>query len=178
MTAARKHRRILAASGLLLLVLFGAGCSSDKSAPGAGADGGGAEGGGSSGPSTVAGTITLPADATGRCAMIAIDDDATPENGTARRPDGSYLATFQLVSGKSVAFSFDRIPGGAYYLWAYVDVDASASSPPGNCEIDGAPTSGDQFAYYGGAGMSRPSAPNVAVPPAASAYDFALSAIP
>jgi hypothetical protein len=167
-----------AASGLLLLVLLGAACSSEASAPGTGADGGGADGGGTSGASTVAGTITLPADATGRCAMIALDDDATPENGTARRPDGSYLATFQLVTGKSVAFSFDRIPGGAYYLWAYVDVDASASAPPANCEIDGAPTSGDHFAYYGGAGMSQPGAPNVAVPGPASAYDFALGAIP
>jgi hypothetical protein len=110
--------------------------------------------------------------------MIAVDDDASPENGTARRPDGSYLVIFRLVTGQSVAFSFDRIPDGAYYLWAFVDVDASASAPPGNCEIDGAPTSGDQFAYYGGVGMSPPGAPNVAVPGSVSAYDFALGTIP
>ena len=127
---------------------------------------------------TIAGTVTLPADATGRCAMIAIDDNTSGSDSSARRPDGSYLLVHQKVTGKSIAFSIERVPNGTYYLWAYVDVDSSSSSPAGDCEIKGAPNRGDHLGYFD-TELSPPATPNVTVPHRGTArFDFRLGAFP
>ncbi len=135
-------------------------------------------GGAASVESLVSGSVTLPADASGTCAMIALDDDASGSNSVARRADGSYLASFEMISGSSIGFSFGDAPVGSYYLWAYIDVDSSASDPTGDCEITGAPTSGDHFGYYD-TGLSEPSSANVRVPHAeGSSFDFQLGVVP
>ena len=127
---------------------------------------------------TVSGLIALPADATGACGMIAIDDDFDPSNGPAQRTNGSFLWGFQLLSGSSVTFSYDDVADGSYYIWAYVDADISDSDPAGDCEIAGAPTPGDHFGFFD-TGLSIPPAPNVEVPHAAgTSYDFALYELP
>lgn len=140
------------------------------------------DGGGSGGPAytdtTVAGTVTLPSDASGTCAMVAVDDDTSGSNASARRPDGSYLLSYHHVSGQTLSFSFDSVPTGSYFIWAYVDADMSASDPSGNCEVSGAPTSGDHFGYYD-TGVREPTAPNVTVPHAdGQTFDFALGMVP
>ena len=109
--------------------------------------------------------------------MVALDDDTTGSNGTARRGDGSYLLSYQLVAGPSVTFSFESVPAGEYFLWAFVDADSSASKPPQDCEIQGPPNSGDHLGYFG-TGISEPATPNVRVPGSASAYDFELGVFP
>jgi len=126
---------------------------------------------------TVSGTITLPTDAKGRCAMIAVDDDTTGANGSARRGDGTYLLSYQVVTGSSISFAIDRVPAGTYYLWAYVDTDSSSSDPSGGCEIMGAPSSGDFLGYFD-TGIAEPAAPNVTVPHAGGSFDFTLGVYP
>jgi hypothetical protein len=109
--------------------------------------------------------------------MVALDDDTTGSNGSARRDDGSYLLAYQVVAGRSVTFSFETVPAGEYFLWAFVDTDSSASSPPGDCEMQGGPNSGDHLGYFG-TGLSAPGKPNVVVPGSAAAYDFELGVFP
>lgn len=131
-----------------------------------------------SGETTVAGTITLPADATGRCLMVALDNDTTGSNGVARRTDGGEALSYQMVTGASAAFSLDRVPAGTYFLWGYVDVDRSVSNPPASCELTGGPNRGDHLGYFA-TGLIPPGAPNVTVPHAAAArFDFALGVFP
>src|SRR3970040_1421686 len=93
-------------------------CALAISACGGGA-GGADPGGGMTMESIVSGSVTLPADANGTCGMIALDEDTSGSNSVAQRADGSYLVSFQTVSGSSASFSFDDVPGGSYYLWAY-----------------------------------------------------------
>jgi hypothetical protein len=85
--------------------------------------------------------------------------------------------TYPLVAGRTVTFSFEDVPAGAYFLWAYVDMDSSASRPPADCEIRGAPNKGDHLGYYG-TGVSPPGSPNVRVPGTGSTYDVQLGVIP
>jgi hypothetical protein len=127
---------------------------------------------------TVVGTITLPADATGTCAMVAVDDDTTGANSSARRTDGSYLLSYELVSSTTLTFAFDQVPTGNYYVWGFVDTDGSSSDPNGDCEMMGGPASGDHFGYYP-TGLLEPSAPNVTVPHADGlTYEFTLGVFP
>jgi len=152
-------------------------CGSDA-APASVVDSGGADADVGTTGTSVAGTVTLPAAITGRCVMIAIDDDTTGSNGSARRADGSYLLTYMVVTGTSVSFSFDRVPAGSYFLWAFVDADASSSKPPSDCEITGGPGSGDHLGYYG-TGLTPPAGANVSVPAAGGAkFDFKLGVFP
>jgi hypothetical protein len=133
-------------------------------------------GGGATG-ATVTGTVTLASPVTNRCLMVAIDTDTSGSNLFARRTDGSYLVSYQKVSSATASFSIERVPSGTYYLWAYLDADSSSSSPAGNCEIMGAPTSGDQFGYYN-SGLMEPPAPNVQSTSGTSTFDFQLGVIP
>jgi hypothetical protein len=122
--------------------------------------------------------VILFGDATGRCAMVAVDSDTTGSNGAARRADGSEILAYHLVAGSEWTFSFTGVPEGAYYLWGYVDVDGSASNPTGGCEITDRPGSGDYFGYFG-TGLGPPAAANVHVPHAGGiSFVFPLSTVP
>jgi len=157
----------------LLLVCVSAACGG-----GSGGGGSGPTDGGSSSEGSVEGTIALPADVTDVCAMIALDTDTTGSNGVALRDDGSPIAIRPLASGGSLDFELSDVPAGSYFLWGYVDTDASVSSPPDDCEIAGGPATGDFLGWYDG-GLAEPAVANVEVPHAADAvFDFPLGVFP
>ena len=159
-----------------VLGLLGASCGGGDGEGGA-VDLGG-DGGGASGDTAVTGTISLPSDATNRCAMVALDFDTTGSNGVAEGAQGSELALFPLVAGTTVEFAFDAVPAGTYFLWGYVDADASASDPQGNCEIQAGPNGGDHLGYFD-TGLGRPGSANVQVPHARGmTFDFQLGVLP
>jgi hypothetical protein len=140
--------------------------------------GGGNDDDGAPAESVVVGSVSLPEDGGGSCAVIALDDDASGSNSVARRADGGYLVSFRVISGQSASFSFDDVPARSYYLWAFVDIDSSDSDPSGSCEITGAPTPGDHFGYYD-TGLSPPSGPRVSIPHAEGlTFDFDLAVLP
>ncbi len=170
--AERIDRTRLGGAGVLLVGLLAA-CGGDRG----GGDSDPADGGPNAAGS-VSGTIALPEDVTEVCAMVALDTDVTGANGTAEREDGSPIVLLTLVSGASLDFTLSDVPPGAYFLWGYVDTDASVSQPPGDCEIAGGPASGDFLGWYD-AGLAEPAAANVEIPHAAeAAFDFPLGVFP
>jgi hypothetical protein len=178
--SAGNGRRLHGAALIGLFCAFGFACGDDRRRdPVVGTDGGsGLDAGTDPGGSTVAGTITLPSDASGRCAMVAVDTDTTGSNGPALGADGAPLVVALLVEGASVPFSIDDVPAGSYFLWGYVDADASATSPPADCEVMGGPNSGDLLGYWD-TGLGPPSAPNVTIPHAGGvSFDFELGVFP
>ena len=128
--------------------------------------------------STVMGTITLPGDATGRCVLIAVDDDTTGANNTPRRLDGTYLLAAQVVNGTTITYAIPNVPAGNYFVWAFVDTDSSSSDPTGTCEPMGGPESGDYLGYYQ-TGLGAPGMANVTIPQAqGTTHDFSLGVFP
>ena len=152
----------------IVLMILCDGCSGSGgdtgSHPSAGGDGGITVDAGAPRTSTrVTGRITLPAAVTNRCAMVAVDSDTTGANGSARRGDGSYLLAYVLVNGATLDFDFADVPAGTYYLWGFVDTNASSSSPGTDCEMTGGPNSGDDLGYFD-TGLAPPGGTNVTVP--------------
>ena len=110
--------------------------------------------------------------------MVAVDDDTTGSNSSARRPDGSYLLSYHLVSGTTQDFSIDNVPAGTYFLWAFVDTDSSSSDPTGTCELTGGPGSGDFLGYFD-TGLQPPATANVTAPAApGQKFDFTVGVFP
>lgn len=128
------------------------------------------------GEGAVSGTITLPADGANHCIMIAIDTDATGSNGVAQAVGGAPAAIFKSVSGKTVPFSFPRIPAGNYFLWAFVDMDSSSTMPPSACQPMGGPSTGDHMGYFA-TGLNPPGSASVSVP-SGMVFDFQLGVVP
>ena len=103
---------------------------------------------GNGGSATVSGTLTLPAPAAGMIYYVAVDDDATGDNGDVTSTTGSCPA------GTSVPYMIENVPSGTYYVYAVVWVVGTASEPP---------VAGDYYGFYG-TGASVPSAANATVP--------------
>ena len=132
--------------------------------------------GGDSGSSTnqnVQGTVTLPADATGKCYIIALDTDEDGGNG---------FTAFEIgeATGTTIPYKINNDSDGTFFIWAIVDVDQD-NSATGACAVSdiGPPNSGDYLGYYGGAGIDPPGAANVNIPDDTSLdFDFTLGTLP
>jgi hypothetical protein len=142
------------------------GCSDD----GGGGDGDGDGDGDFSGDEVAMGTITLPADATGACYLVGLDNDSTGASGLVSHAVGE-------VSGDTIDFSLTAAPGD-YYIWVIVDLDESASTMGSCATADvGPPNSGDYFGYYG-TGLGEPSSGNVTLPADGGTFDITLGTFP
>lgn len=96
---------------------------------------------------TVSGTITYPANASGKSYYVLIDGDMNGDNGYEAMCHGT------CASGWSVDYSIDNVPHGIYYIYAIVRIVSS----------DGPPQDGDYFGIFGGTLSNPPTLPNAYV---------------
>jgi len=109
---------------------------------------------------TVNGTLTLPADASGKAYIIAVDTDTEGSN--------SYIAATvgTCSSGTTVNYSINAVPEGIYYVWAVVRLVSAQDSPAAY---------GDYIGFYG-TGLDPPVSVNATVPDSGTVtFDITLS---
>ena len=97
---------------------------------------------------TITGTLTLPAEASGKEYFVLVDNDTTGDNGYINATIGT------CGSGTTVDYSISNVPAGTYYLYAVVRIVSVHDSPPEPC---------DYLGYYG-TGSTAPSDANADVP--------------
>ena len=115
------------------------------------------------GPAIVNGTLTLPADATGKAMYVIIDNDDDGGNGWL------YDVSGPCGSGTSISYSIDSVDAGTYFLYATVYAVGDSS---------GAPGTGDYFGYYL-TGATAPAQANAVVPATGTlTADITLGEIP
>jgi len=133
-------------------IIWITGCSDDDDNPTGGDDS----------PASITGTLTLPADATGKPVYVLVDDD----------DDGGTGWLFEYVGlcgpGTSIGYDIDSVDAGTYYLYAVVYAVNDSGDAPG---------SGDYIGFYG-TGASAPAQANAVVPSTGSAtFDITLYTI-
>lgn len=117
-----------------------------------------------SGITTVTGTLTIPAPATGKPVYVILDNDMNGDNGY------KYLASGACKSGTSGTYTFNKVGAGTYYLYAVVFLSGNTNQGP---------QSGDYYGIYGGTMNSPPQSPNAAVPSSGTVtFDINLDTIP
>ena len=109
---------------------------------------------------TVTGTLTLPADASGKEYFIIIDSDTDGDNGYVNATIGT------CGSGTTVDYSISNVPAGTYYVYAGVRIVSDHDSSPQN---------GDYIGFYG-TGSDPPDEANAVVPSSGTVtFDITLS---
>ena len=115
-----------------------------------------AEYGNFGGTTTISGTVTMPAAAEGNNYTIIIETDFDPTTGS--------IAVLNGVCGDGTTFdySISTVPGGTYFVYAFIDMDDSLFL-----------TTGDYLGWYGGSGSMPPAEVNAVVPDSGSVvFDF------
>jgi hypothetical protein len=108
----------------------------------------------------VSGTLTLPANASGKTYWVAIDNDIDGGNGVL------YETTGTCGTGTKQDYSIPDVYKGTYYIHAIVYVVSSSIGPPSD---------GDYVGIYGGSLSSMPTSANATVPSSGTAtFDITL----
>jgi hypothetical protein len=116
---------------------------------------------GPAGNTTVDGTITLPADMTGKAYSVYVDSNASLSDGYLFHSSGTVAAP-----GTTIHYSIPSVSAGTYYVYAVI----------GRSEAN--PVDGDAIALYGAESLSTvPASPNCVVPATGTAT-FDLTAFP
>jgi len=111
----------------------------------------------------ITGSLILPADATGKPFIVAVDDNFDADDGFTKVKAGT------CVEGLNQEYTIANVPSGAYYIYAVVWVVAAAYATP---------ESGDYVGYYGTNG-TIPNEPNAVVPKSGTKqFDITLVILP
>jgi hypothetical protein len=111
---------------------------------------------------TVTGTLSLPADASGRTWVVVFDNDTNGDNGSV------YERTGICGAGTEIEYVLSDVPVGTHYVYAVVFVSSDG--------LQGGPQPGDFWGIYDGSFPDdAPNQPNATVSSGMNDFDIALS---